>query len=163
MLIRLEPYGGAVPLWFVTKETWGKIRAGLPEASQAFASACGFEPAPGRHQLLPNPGGELTGVLFGIEPEDSRVRDLFLPGQLAALLPPGVYRFANSPHDAALGALAWLLSSYRFARYKTNGAELPKLCAPDGVDAARIERIAKGVFLGRDLINTPANDMDPEA
>jgi leucyl aminopeptidase len=31
------------------------------------------------------------------------------------------------------------------------------------VDAARIERITGGVTLGRDLINRPANDMDPEA
>ena len=42
-------------------------------------------------------------------------------------------------------------------------AATPRLCVPDGVDAARIERIARGVTLGRDLINTPANDMDPEA
>jgi leucyl aminopeptidase len=32
----------------------------------------------------------------------------------------------------------------------------------ENVDAARIERIAWAVVLGRDLINTPANDMDPD-
>ena len=35
--------------------------------------------------------------------------------------------------------------------------------APEGVDAARIEAIAKGEALTRDLINTPANDMGPVA
>ncbi|MCI0600337.1 MAG: leucyl aminopeptidase family protein, partial [Beijerinckiaceae bacterium] len=163
MLVRRERNDGAVPIWFVTNETWPKVRAGLPETAQAFAAACGFEPVPGRCQILPSCEGTMVCVLFGIEPEDARVRDLFLPGQLADLLPPGAYSFANRPHDAALAALSWVLSSYRFARYKADGVEPPKLCIPDGVDAARIERIAKGVALGRDLINTPANDMDPEA
>ena len=163
MLVRPEPSQQAAPIWFVTKETWHKIRASLPQPAQAFASACGFEPAPGRSQILPGPGGEIEGVLFGIEDADARARDLFLPGQLATSLPPGLYQFANPPHDAALAALSWLLTSYRFRRYKSNGGEPPRLCVPDGVDAARIERIARGVTLGRDLINTPANDMNPEA
>jgi leucyl aminopeptidase len=163
MLIHCESLHGAVPLWFVTKESWPRIKAGLPEQAQAFASACRFEPAPGRHQILPNLDGRIAGVVFGLEAEDARARDLFLPGQLAAALPAGVYRFANSPYNAALAALAWELSSYRFGRYKSNSSDCPKLCIPDGVDAARIERIAAGVMLGRDLINTPANDMDPEA
>ena len=67
MLVRPEPAQGAAPIWFVTKETWPKIRASLPEPAQAFASACGFEPTPGRSQILPGPEGEIAGVLFGIE------------------------------------------------------------------------------------------------
>ncbi|MGA9488463.1 MAG: leucyl aminopeptidase family protein [Methylocella sp.] len=163
MLVRPEPSQEAAPIWFVTKETWPKIRASLPGLAQAFASACGFEPTPGRTQILPGPEGEIAGVLFGIEGAESRARDLLLPGQMATSLPPGLYRFANPPHDAALAALSWILSGYRFHRYKSNNGDAPRLCVPDGVDAARLERIARGVILGRDLINTPANDMDPEA
>ena len=37
------------------------------------------------------------------------------------------------------------------------------LVAPSGMDAAKVERLAGAVALGRDLINTPANDMGPEA
>ncbi|HUB65681.1 MAG TPA: leucyl aminopeptidase family protein [Methylocella sp.] len=163
MLVRPEPSQEAAPIWFVTKETWPKLRASLPEPAQAFASACGFEPKPGRTQILPGPGGEIASVLFALEGKDARARDLFLPGLLATALPPGLYRFANSPHDPTLAALAWLLSAYRFGRYKTNGGESPRLWIPDGVNDARVERIARGVTLGRDLINTPANDMNPEA
>jgi leucyl aminopeptidase len=32
---------------------------------------------------------------------------------------------------------------------------------PEGVDGALVSRLAEGVFLARDLINTPANDMGP--
>jgi leucyl aminopeptidase len=162
MLIRPESLGEAAPIWFAAKETWPKIRASLPEPAQAFAAACGFEPTPGRLQILPGPGGELAGVLFGIEGAEARARDLLLPGQLAASLPSGLYRFANQPHDPALAALSWLLSGYRFRRYKANGGDVPRLCLPDGVDGGRVERIAWAVALGRDLINTPANDMDPD-
>lgn len=163
MLVRPEHAQGAAPIWFLTKETWPKIRANLSGAAQAFASACGFEPKPGSFLILPGPEGEIASVLFGLEGAGAHARDFFLPGQLATLLPPGLYRFANSPHDSPLAALAWLLSAYRFRRYKPGGGESPQLCVPDGADAARIERIARGVVLGRDLINTPANDMNPEA
>src|SRR5690606_12886501 len=37
----------------------------------------------------------------------------------------------------------------------------PRIKAPAGVDAARIEAMAAGEFLTRDLINTPAQDMGP--
>ncbi len=57
-----------------------------------------------------------------------------------------------------------MLGRYRFERYKkpreTGEAEL---ATPDGVDGTRLARIAEGVFLTRDLINTPANDLGPEA
>ena len=42
-------------------------------------------------------------------------------------------------------------------------AERPRLVAPDGVDAARLEAIARAVAFGRDLVNTPANDLGPAA
>src|ERR1700730_2193087 len=163
MLVRCEPSEGAVPLWFVTKETWPKIKAGFSEAAQVFATSCGFEPAPGRYQILPSSKGRIESVVFGLEPEGARARDLFLPGQLAALLPSGIYHFANSPYDLALAAVSWALSGYRFGRYNADGSQPPMLCVPDGVDADRVERIVRGVTFGRDLINTPANDMDPEA
>ena len=93
--------------------------------------------------------------------------DPFLAGKLVTLLPAGTYRFESRARGGGAGmelaALAWLLSSYRFTRYKKAASELPRLCAPEGVDAARLERIAAGVTLARDLINTPANDLGPEA
>ena len=36
-----------------------------------------------------------------------------------------------------------------------------RLVLPDGVDGDDLSRIAEGVTLARDLINTPANDMGP--
>src|SRR5271166_2380553 len=158
-----EPSAAAAPIWFVTTKTWPQIRDSLPPASAAFAASCGFEPKPGKRQILPDASGRIAGALFGLEEDEARVKDLFLPGKLATVLPAGLYRFANSPHDPALAALSFLLSAYRFSRYKADPSEQPRLCAPQGVDAWRIERIAKAVTMGRDLINTPANDLGPAA
>ena len=153
----------ATPIWFVTAKSWPHIQSGLPAPAARFAAACGFEPKPGRSQILPDGAGAIAAVLYGVEATEAKAKDLDSPGKLATLLPPGLYRFANEPHDAALAALSWLLSAYRFGRYKADASEQARLCAPEGVDIARIERIAKAVALGRDLINTPANDLGPAA
>jgi leucyl aminopeptidase len=81
---------------------------------------------------------------------------------LPGLLPPGVYRFANAPHDSRLATLAFALGSYRFSRYRKADAPNVKLMPPEGVDATEIARMAEAAMLARDLINIPANDMGPE-
>ncbi|MFL6803400.1 MAG: leucyl aminopeptidase family protein, partial [Xanthobacteraceae bacterium] len=153
-----------IPICFVTGSNDAQVRAGLEPAARAFAAAAGFEPHAGRHLLLPSGAGapdKLSGVLFGLEAADKRVKDLFLPGRLPALLPAGTYRFANSAHDQRLAALAFALGSYRFNRYRKAEDKAVKLELPDGVDGDDLTRITDGVTLARDLINTPANDLGP--
>src|SRR5277367_4714570 len=87
-----------------------------------FASACGFEPKPGRLQYLPDAQGGLAGVLFGLAPSGARGRDPLAPGKLATALPAGIYRFANAPHEPELAALAFLLALYRFDRYHADAS-----------------------------------------
>ena len=85
------------------------------------------------------------------------------PASSATTLPDGVYRFANPPPDAELAALGFLLALYRYSRFKADNAPKPKLVAPDGVDARRIERVAAAIAYGRDLVNSPANALGPHA
>ncbi len=61
----------------------------------------------------------------------------------------------------ANAALAWAMGGYAFSRYKKSSRKSPRLVLPKGVDGEEISRIAQAVFLARDLINTPANDMGP--
>jgi leucyl aminopeptidase len=150
-----------VPVTFVTAATWSEARDRLDARSRAFADAAGFEPRAGRHLLLPGPDGGLAGVLFGLEDADETSKDLLRPGALPALLPAGTYRFANAPHDARLAALSFALGCYHFARYRKAEDKEIRLELPPGVDGADLARIAEGVGLARDLINTPANDMGP--
>src|SRR5262249_36323418 len=86
---------------------------------------------------------------------------LFRPGSLPGQLPPGVYRFANAPHDTRLATLAFALGSYRFTRYRKAEAPDVRLVPPDGVDVADIARIAESTMRARDLITAQANEMGP--
>src|SRR4051812_10819187 len=150
----------AQPIWFVTQGNFAKIIDKLDKRARAFVKASGFEPRPGRHLLLPGSDGT-GGALFGIEAEKATSKNAFLPGLLPGVLPAGLYRFANEPHDTRLAALAFALGTYRFTRYRKLKDKAVKLVLPDGVDGEELTRIAEGVMLARDLINTPANDMGP--
>ena len=156
-----ETSTAAVPITFATKSTWEAISATLPATARQFAKANAFTAKPGQYLALPEADGTLAHVLFGLEDDSKEWRDLFRPGQLPGLLPTGIYRFANSPHDTRLATLAFALGSYRFNRYRNNDAPAARLVPPDGIDVQEITRMAEGAALARDLINTPANDMGP--
>ena len=110
--------------------------------------ANGFAAKPGKCLMLPAADGTIAQVLFGLEDEASKSRDLFRPGALPGLLPPGIYRFANAPHDTRLAALAFALGSYRFGRYRKAEAPDVRLVPPDGVDVADIMRMAEAACAG---------------
>jgi leucyl aminopeptidase len=157
------PSAAAIPIWFASPDNWEALRETIGASAVRFAAACGFEPKAGRVQWLPDAEGGLGGVLYGLADRGARGRDPMAPGKLAGVLPEGTYRFANAAHEPELAALAFLLGLYRFERYRADPAPRPHLVAPEGVDAARIERIAEAVAFGRDLVNTPANDLGPGA
>jgi leucyl aminopeptidase len=152
----------AIPITFATRTTWAAIADGLPAPARRFATANGFTAKPGRCLTLPGPDGQLAQVVFGLDDESDRARDPFRPGALPGLLPSGLYRFANAPHDARLATLAFALGAYRFGRYRKNEMPAVRLVPPDGVDIADVVRMAAAASLARDLINTPSNDMGPE-
>ena len=147
----------ARPILIVTPQSWTQVAAGLSPVARAFAEAQGFEPRPGRHLVLPDPSGAIEAVLLGADPADP-----FALGKLPAVLPHGIYRLAESPADPTLAALAWLLGSYRFTRYRSVPERPVRLVVLDGVDAEEVSRVAEAVAMGRDLVNTPANDLGPE-
>ena len=161
----------AVPIHCLARDGWAALADGRAEARDGlsaeaivFARALGFEGKPGQQALLPGPGGALAAVLHGVEPPSARLFDPMAPGKLATTLPAGTYRFADpGPERPDLAALSWLLSAYRFTRYKASATEPPRLVAPERIDVATAERLARGITLARNLVNTPANDMDPDA
>jgi leucyl aminopeptidase len=155
------PSAPAIPITFATKSTWDSIKAELPAVERQFAIANGFAAKPGACLTLPAANGQIAGVLFGLDDEGSRSHDLFRVGALPGLLPPGAYRFANTPHDARLAALAFALGCYRFGRYRKTDASEVRLVPPGRIDITDVARMADGAMLARDLINTPANDMGP--
>jgi leucyl aminopeptidase len=133
----------------------------LPDWQRRWAVAAGFETKAGSFLLVPGPDGEVACALFcaGNETPDDRLAF----GKLGTALPEGNWHFEGRPEEPELAALAFLCGAYRFSRYKTAKSKDITLTAPDDVDAARVTHIANAVFLARDLVNTPANDMGPDA
>ncbi len=153
--------GPGRPLWFV--EEGAALPEGLTETQRDFAAAAGFTGALGQVCLLPGEGG-LAGALAGAGSPARRARERFALARAAEALPAGDWQIAALPAgvSAEETALGWLLSAYRYTRYKSGAAPKAGLVAPAGVDAARLEAIAAGEALTRDLINTPPNDMGPD-
>ncbi|MGO4840067.1 leucyl aminopeptidase family protein, partial [Rhizobiaceae sp. 2RAB30] len=112
--------------------------------------------------VLPAEGGKLAGALFGMGNGDNGFGAL-ATGTLARSLPEGDWHFAAKPAAAEIATLGLVLGGYAFTRYGKKPGKALRFAAPAGVDLSRVKRIADGVFLARDLINTPTNDMGPEA
>ncbi|MGE0407804.1 MAG: M17 family metallopeptidase [Amphiplicatus sp.] len=140
---------------FRVREKSEEALAALPPALGALARLNGFAGEPGAVLV-----GE-AGALLGVGDES----DPFIVAAASEKLPEGDYAF-DAPFDGEAGALAalgWLLGAYRFDRYKKQKAASARLVAPEGVDVESVKRAAAAVYFVRDLVNTPAADMDPAA
>ncbi len=159
-----KPKENSIAVWLADPQAFARALAApekaadLPGEALRFAAATRFEAKSGRLMWFVGADGEAAAVFFV---ESGAKADPFQPGELANLLPPGVYRLASAPRRPDLAALAFLLGAHRFVRYKSR-RESPRLIAPEGVDAAEIESIASSVAFARDLIDTPANDLGPD-
>jgi leucyl aminopeptidase len=114
--------------------------------------------------MLPGSGGPPAGLLVGVDgAAGAAERDLWCLAGLSESLPIGAYRLAEAPGAASATrlALGWALGSYGFTRYKPKKRASAGLVWPRAADRARVTREAEAIFLGRDLINTPAGDLLP--
>ncbi len=131
----------------------------LGDGAQAFADAAEYRAKPGEVFYVPGEAGALRAVLIGVDPAG----DPFGVGGAALGLPAGAYRIETAPEAASLRdiAFAWGVGAYRFTRYKSADREPARLAAPAGVDMADVESDVRAVWLTRDLVNTPTQDMGP--
>jgi len=143
---------GAIPVRFVGPD--GPIDAAL----RGWAEANGFKGKPGQMLVAPDGQGGIATVLVGagetFDPMSARA--------LSAKLPAGLYRLEAEPEEAGKAALAFLLGTYVFDRYKTKPErDKVRLVAPEGMDVEGALRIASACALAREMVDTPAADMGP--
>jgi leucyl aminopeptidase len=154
------PLPGSRPVHLIGKE--GLAGAGLDTATLEWAAANGFAGEAGRLLIVPGEAGAIGSALFGTGEEIGGFAPL-LTGALGKALPAGNWHFGNPPADPELATLSLLLGGYVFTRYGRKPGNEIRFVLPEGVDIERVRRLAEGAFLARDLINTPTNDMGPEA
>lgn len=152
-------------LHVVTPDALEAWSAAAPPSWGAWLRDTGFEAGYGETRLLPGAGG-VEAAVVGLGSAQARRRLRFGLAKAAASLPAGDWRLSGdlTTEQRAEAALGWLMAGYRFDRYRPGKAEKPqpRLVAPEGVDAARLEAMAAGEFLTRDLVNTPSADMGPD-
>ncbi len=145
----------------VTRKGLDALIDRAPRRHGAWIAASGFEASAGSTLLLPGDGKRgADAALVGVEND----KDLWSWGGAATGLPDGRYVLDDgaSSETASPAALGWALGAYAFDRYRKPKRGGKRLVWPKGIDRKTIEAVARGVYLTRDLINTPASDMGPE-
>jgi leucyl aminopeptidase len=156
-LLDISGSTGARLIRAASPETWPQVASALSPTARAFAKAHGFAPTPGAVVVVPNAEGAIEAVVLGDDPADPFVAASCRPcsrkGATRSRPLRGTPLSRRSRGSSAL------------MRSRATGAKPAKavrLVPPDGVDADEVSRIAAAVAGGRDLINTPANDLGPE-
>ncbi len=118
-----------------------------------------FKPEPGNHSRFADADGKFDNAV-AITNDPPQLYDL---AALPFALPEGAYRVAGSlPAETAnLMTLGWALGAYQFTRYKKPARQPAQLVWPKTADQAKVTAISTAIHRGRDLINTPAEDMGP--
>ncbi|MSP48305.1 MAG: leucyl aminopeptidase family protein [Alphaproteobacteria bacterium] len=161
MLTCFAPRAGAdtVPIVPVTRDGFSKWLKTLSASNRTWLQQSGFAGESWTHALIPDEKGRIARVAVGVE----SAGHVFALGGLAQTLPSRTYSLTADLDDAAATrvALGWALGAYVFTRYKKAKRETAKLVWPKGADRDQVEAQARAIYLARDLINTPADDLGP--
>jgi leucyl aminopeptidase len=150
------------------------------KAVTRWLETTGFVPKIGEIAVIPASDGGLRGVVLILAPE----HNLWYWAALVERVPEGFtyyhlpYQGAKDKKSSKLSAkksslqhendkeviLGWLLGTYRFTKYKTATRGFASLrIAKKSTAAQEAIEMAEAIFLVRDLINRPANDLTPSA
>lgn len=124
------------------------------------AAAHGFSGAAGELVYAASSETGLGSVLFGIGGGD----DALIVAALSAKLPAGQYQISGRGGLAFEHIVAgWVDGAYQFDTYLSRKASPPQLFVPPGAEGDALLREAIAVAGLRDMVNTPAQDMGPQA
>ncbi len=157
--------GASVPIYVCRPSGTEDLFKRLDKAQTTFANYKKFKGE--REQLV-----EVTGldgvpqcILFGAGDLQSDDLGAIRAGYLSSKLSSGLYEFVQLPKDwkVDLAAIGWGMGAYKFDNYLKDQKTFPVLDISKLKNAKEVANIVEAVHLGRDLINTPPNDMGPEA
>jgi len=136
-----------------------EIPSPLNEAGRAIAKANSFKGEAGQIVLMPADAG--VDAIIGL----GNGTDAFVFGDAAKTLSEGDWTLEGdlAEIDPTLAMIAFGAGAYQFNRYKKPGRAPARLTAVKGADVDEATRVVRSVWLARDLVNTPAGDMDPDA
>lgn len=155
--MRQKPSSSMCTIYCVS--TSGQGAEKLTDPQKNWLSANRFEGRLGHLLPLPDKQGDISAYAFGFgdEKQDTPLK----LGLASAALPAGSYELRGHLPEPELAALAFELGAYRFHKYrkKASPVTLSENCPQSDETRALVE----AAFIARDLINTPANDLGPDA
>ncbi len=151
----------AVPLIAIDQvgfKNWCKT---LTPRERDWLKGTGFEGSPGKFVFLPDAAARSAKVIVGA---NLKTDALWALGSLPYSLPEGRYHLQTKVDAAASNqlALGWALGAYCFSRYKAAPRAPASLVWPERCDRKEVEHLVQSIYLARDLINTPCEDMGPQ-
>ena len=145
----------ATPIEVILSHAYESWLSDQTDAVQSWMRASGFKGESRSWAWVPGTAGPERVVA---------VIEKFSPtclGHLPLALPEGSYHLETGGADATeMGALSWGLGAYQFTRYRSADRQPATLHLDAAGDA--VLRQLDAIYLVRDLINTPTNDMLPE-
>ena len=155
----------SIPIFILRPDDIDDIFATLTEVQVNIARSAGFAGELFQTVKLPDEKGDLSAILYGAGSNPDETTGPIGLGKLSASLKSGQFHIEKSPYnwDKALLAVGWGLGTYKFDRYLKDKQDAPSLDLSNLGDETEIRALVDGSILGRDLINTPSNDMGPEA
>lgn len=118
------------------------------------------DPKGGQHTVLPKEDGSIGPVIVVLSDPVS-IWDI---AALPLSLPEGLYQLQAghlATDEQFKLCLGFGLGSYQYTRYKKAKRAPAQLVVPTGVDSQLLEAMVAAQTQGRDLINTPAEDLGP--
>lgn len=129
---------------------------------QNWIGATGYKGSDGAMLSVPDDKGDIAFVLYGAGNDDSLYTYADLPGRLPKNA-AGYFIDKKMERDRATqAAIGWALGCYSFGKYKSGGKkQFPALVWPDKADRKHVAATVEAVYLVRDMVNTPSNDLGP--
>ena len=162
-LIQPDRGQDAVTIHLTDKTGFESFAKGLKASQRAALAAQKFDGSGYQTAIVPD--GDSWFAVGGVA--DPQSLSSWCLAKLAEVLPAGTYRLSKdaSGGDPGPALHGWQTAQYVFDRYKKPekpvGPRVLLTDKPARIDVARRE--AEAVCLVRDLVNTPAEDMGPEA
>ncbi|MBC6439961.1 MAG: leucyl aminopeptidase family protein [Rhodospirillales bacterium] len=148
-----------VPLVALTADGYAAWLEQQPSRVATWLRHHDFAAKAGSWLSIPEVDGDIAAIVAGL----GNMPDVWSAGALPMALPEDLVVTLDAASDITgdLFARSWAAGCYRFTRYRKADRQPTSLLWPEGVDEDVVGAMAEALALGRDLVNTPAQDMGP--
>lgn len=142
------------PIYLVSITEFPAWLSKQTSTTKHWLTSISFKPDAGVTVTVPDEKGHIALVLCCV----SDHKNFWSMAGLSLTLPAGVYELANVS-DVTDFAIGWGLGAYQYTRYKKAARAPAQLLVRDNLPY--IENVVQAIYLVRDLINAPTEDLGP--